>query len=665
LRKSEWDLLKSWGKAKNYIGEIKFIVKDNEYRINREFETNKVEFIKRDKKGNIETLFNGSAAPQSRTEEKEFYLAALREVIGINNENVFYNTNVVLQKSIEAEIGSEVQQIITGAVGTNYKNVLENWREKYFEFTKKSIWDDASDKRNDRKMELIEKQIKELEDRKEKVIEASIKTSKIEEKLFEMEKELSKKEDELKKLRINFELVKKYNNAVQRYNMLKTRNKEILEEIERIKEINIELKNKEKILKENYSDYEKIPEKVIDEYKTLKKLKEELTGEEKELNEILVKRMPLFSRKIILSINGFIIAGLTFLTGIKFKLPVLFIIAIGVGFITLGFLIYSIIKHSKERFERETLINFHKEKIENIKHKIVTLNNNLAKYILLLKDENFEYKFEQYKKLSDEIGRLKFTIQKMKNLDDLKNTQSDIENDMLVITKMISELEENNPFLSKFRDNIRDGVGYVNELSGNIETLEREIEDLKSKIFETKQQLASTFTENESVESLDNKIQELRDEYKNYLFQKESYAEAVNTLKEAILEYQERHLERLSRNISEIFRKITKGRYINIGMTKDFVPMIKFKDSKIVRINTLSCGAEEQLYFAIRLALIREINNVTNLPLILDDPFVNFDQERLRIVREILYSLVPENQIILFTHIQSYSNWKNINLLSL
>lgn len=664
LKKDEWKRYRSWGKAKNYIGELKFAVNENNYKITREFETNKVTFIRQTKKGEISTLFEGNASPQSRTEEKEFYLSALKDVIGINNETIFYNTNVVRQKLIEAEIGNEIQQIITGAVGTNYKNILEKWRDRYFEYTKKSVWDDAADKRNDRKIESTEKHLKELEAKKEKIIDNSIKSSEIEEEINRLESELTTKEEEYKKAKLNFETVKKYNELLEKYNLLKTRNRELSAEIERIKEINIELKNKEKNLEE-FKDYEKITDDVLENYKILNNLKKELSKKEEKIKQLSSSEPSVLPRKLILGINGFIIAGLTFLTGMKYKIPSLFILSAGIAILTLGFIVYTLIKHSKEKFKKETVLHLQRKEIEDLKQKIIILNNTLTEYIALLEDEGFEYKFEQYRKLSKDIDNLKFTLSKMKDLNDLKNSQADIEDEMFMCTKMLDEMESNNPFLSRFKQDPSKGIDYVNEIETEINSFEKDIEDLKSEIWGKKKELATTYTENESIEMLDDRIDEIKEELDNYILQKESYIVAIDTLREAILEYQEKHLDRLSRNVSEFFKKITKGRYMEINLSDEFEPMIKFKDSRMINLSNLSCGAEEQLYFAIRLALIKEINNVTSLPLILDDSFVNFDNDRLKVVRDILYSIIPDNQVILLTHIQSYSGWKDINLILL
>ena len=37
--------------------------------------------------------------------------------------------------------------------------------------------------------------------------------------------------------------------------------------------------------------------------------------------------------------------------------------------------------------------------------------------------------------------------------------------------------------------------------------------------------------------------------------------------------------------------------------------------------------------------------------------FVNFDKERLEIVKNVLYKICKENQVILMTHVKKYTEW--------
>jgi len=67
-------------------------------------------------------------------------------------------------------------------------------------------------------------------------------------------------------------------------------------------------------------------------------------------------------------------------------------------------------------------------------------------------------------------------------------------------------------------------------------------------------------------------------------------------------------------------------------------------------IAALSRGTRDQLYLCLRLALAQEITaHGEPLPLILDDPLVNFDAARLAATLAMLCRVAEERQVILLT----------------
>lgn len=65
---------------------------------------------------------------------------------------------------------------------------------------------------------------------------------------------------------------------------------------------------------------------------------------------------------------------------------------------------------------------------------------------------------------------------------------------------------------------------------------------------------------------------------------------------------------------------------------------------------SLSQGTVDELYFALRLALFETIVPEENSPpLVLDDVFVNFDDERMKRALDLLLEKSRERQIILFS----------------
>ncbi|MDN6161719.1 MAG: DNA repair protein, partial [Atopostipes sp.] len=68
-----------------------------------------------------------------------------------------------------------------------------------------------------------------------------------------------------------------------------------------------------------------------------------------------------------------------------------------------------------------------------------------------------------------------------------------------------------------------------------------------------------------------------------------------------------------------------------------------------IEIKTLSRGTAEPLYIAIRLAYIVKVQDLIKLPIIMDDPFVNFDDERKENMYNLLHHLADHTQIIYFS----------------
>ena len=74
------------------------------------------------------------------------------------------------------------------------------------------------------------------------------------------------------------------------------------------------------------------------------------------------------------------------------------------------------------------------------------------------------------------------------------------------------------------------------------------------------------------------------------------------------------------------------------------------RDGKRVPITGLSRGTSEQLYFAMRIALVEHLaTQQESLPLVMDDVLINFDPERGARVAETIEQLAEQRQIVYLT----------------
>ncbi|WP_159887172.1 AAA family ATPase [Paenibacillus puerhi] len=111
------------------------------------------------------------------------------------------------------------------------------------------------------------------------------------------------------------------------------------------------------------------------------------------------------------------------------------------------------------------------------------------------------------------------------------------------------------------------------------------------------------------------------------------------------------------RRASEDFSRITGGRYTRIlTPIGEQRVLAELSEGGLVETGRLSRGTAEQMYVCIRLALADEYGATgIRLPLIMDDLFVNFDDERLRRGLELLETVAGRGQLLLFTchrHVQ-------------
>lgn len=101
---------------------------------------------------------------------------------------------------------------------------------------------------------------------------------------------------------------------------------------------------------------------------------------------------------------------------------------------------------------------------------------------------------------------------------------------------------------------------------------------------------------------------------------------------------------------SRHFERITGGRYVRVLSPmgeKDL--LAEAKDGRRLSSARLSRGTAEQLYLAMRLALADEYERILDLPLVMDDIFVNFDGARLRETLGVVAEVARRRQILLFT----------------
>ena len=138
---------------------------------------------------------------------------------------------------------------------------------------------------------------------------------------------------------------------------------------------------------------------------------------------------------------------------------------------------------------------------------------------------------------------------------------------------------------------------------------------------------------------------------------------AINSLNTAHEKMQRNFTPQLNKRASEYFSAITSEKYKGLFSDEQFNLSI---DMDIPRKSELfSGGTVDQLYLSLRLALIDMLFGKETTFLLLDQPFLQYDDIRLRKAVELLDSLSKKRQIILFTSDKTaFSSNKHTEMLT-
>lgn len=129
------------------------------------------------------------------------------------------------------------------------------------------------------------------------------------------------------------------------------------------------------------------------------------------------------------------------------------------------------------------------------------------------------------------------------------------------------------------------------------------------------------------------------------------HALALHLLRSAREMYERERQPGVLRRASEYFAQMTNGRFSGIRVPFAAERRLEAVEPNGRGVDTayLSRGTAEQLYLAMRFALAEEYGARVQLPLVMDDILVNFDEERMQSCLKVLERLSERHQIILFT----------------
>lgn len=340
-----------------------------------------------------------------------------------------------------------------------------------------------------------------------------------------------------------------------------------------------------------------------------------------------------------------------------------------------------------------------KNKKNGLIEEIQMLEDNIRRYLILIKEDLVS--MENIRKLKGEyskyLGQRKQAIEieieingLTKEINDVELKQKDIKNNIknlfeknevnsidafkeglerkknyerslqLLESKkslLNNILGENNiDFLKKKSQDFAETIGQdikaldKEELIANLKEINDIILETKNELtrFEEKVRILSSSTvELVQIEEELIRKNSIKDEFEKALSSLELAKKTIDKISRNI---QRDFAPRLNNEVGKIINKVTVGKYSEVKITESLdIKVVEPSNNKIVDVEKLSGGTIDQLYFAMRFGIIDIIKEENNLPLILDDCFVQYDYDRLVNILEFLSKESLNRQIILFT----------------
>ena len=137
----------------------------------------------------------------------------------------------------------------------------------------------------------------------------------------------------------------------------------------------------------------------------------------------------------------------------------------------------------------------------------------------------------------------------------------------------------------------------------------------------------------------------------------DALAHAHIALRAAVRDFQGSYRERLEELASAHFANLTARPGRAVRLLDDFGVEVLEPSGEELPPERLSRGAQDQLVLALRLAIADHVADDVRLPLVLDDPFPNWDAERLGQLRASLDRLARERQVVLLSHDDRFGGW--------
>ncbi len=646
------------GAASPRSGSLEIEAGGKRHRLSRDFASNHVRVELLGSTGSI--LFDGSAKPGGRTDEKEAYDELMRKLVGTDSRDVFQNSMMAEQNRLRPEMKNIVRQIVSGSTSADYAVVLDCLKDVCDELSMELPWRRGT-ARKLRRIEVLQNDIKEKKRALAEACEVGDTIEESRDRLVASEAELADVERGVDSRKKHEEALTSFSQSLKEKECLEEELNEQRNEMREIEKLTAELRGCSEEIDAGYSGYASLPEQAETDIANLTHLEEREQSLEKRYRQAerdsAIDIMQLMRARIsVLTIGivaGLLVAGLgaANLGGLVRIAAIL----VGIG-IAVGPLISIVLALRSQKSAQQGKLGEMTEQLELLKAQVAEIER---RYSEIISDGAGAAlgKIRKARSLLREREIKKEALRQHPALEEIESKYNQLSNELVIANNKLGKLRSQRPSLGDIER--KGGAGKA------VETLRAELTGLEARRRELVEEregiirklAAAEAMETVSEETLEDEIAESESELSRLKLSREAHLLAIGTLGEAVSEFRSLHLDRIEKKASDYLGRIASERCL-VRLGEDLAPLGVERAGRLLGPERLSQGFSDQLHFVLRLAAVEEISGDVRLPILLDDPFVNFDENRLGAALRMLEKLSESHQVVLFTHDRRYGDWR-------
>jgi DNA repair exonuclease SbcCD ATPase subunit len=629
----------SWGSTRQFQTSLEFEDKGNRYLLEKDFDKGTVRLIDDSTREELDTF--------KEISEK------MAELLGTNSDNLFLCASCIRQAKVreissgKKEINESLEEIVTGGEeSTLASQVMQKLDSKIAE-TKRGldklaknpgILASLRNKLQDtsRRYNEVRDEVSKVEAQKIELVEVNKQLAKVKEQ-YENAKALLDKNKQRKEIEASIErLTKDYNSAEELFTRIKKQEEDFKKADEALQAI------------EGFEDKQQVSESrkglnVIQNRRG--DIENDLAMREKELAGAKGKLDIRKSVRFFGSGKGMATAIIILAGGIIGTLVGPFYL---LGLIILGAALLGITIRASRAFIRDkTNISGIEERIQKMGESLGELNKEeqellaKAKCSTVAEFDKKERDFYYWREMKEKAGNRLEGMLSGKTIQDVERQRTE------VTRKLAVEGEKLTDDLRETRLNPEEYI----EKERKVQSLKAKQDELEDRKRDSVAVIKTAKVDAEDQIKLEEELEGFQEALKHEERKVKVYELAREFISKARTEILSSTEEALEKEIQRYLAVFTKDKYKQVRVDKEALEFWVYSDEKgdWAKPEELSGGVIDEFYLAFRLALAELIFGNKRPPLILDDPFVNFDSVRLDNTLNFFKTLASDYQIIIFT----------------